>query len=537
VAASGTRVRIGAHALVEALERHGVEIVFGIPGQHALPLWEALHGSSIRAVVVRHEQAAAFAAVGYARTSGRPGVCVTSTGPGAYNTFAGLAEADASNLRVLHITTQVPSDPGQRGWMHESSNQSVAYTAITRSHSQPRTPRALAAAVDEAFCAIAARPGPAMIEAMTEVLGAPAGDDSITVTPLALPAPDPAAVARVAELTTESRAPLVFAGGGCRGASAQVVALAEALDAPVVTSFNGKGVVPPSHPLHAGCSEEEASIRRLIESSDLCIALGTRFAEEYTCHWAVGFPERLVQVDVNPERIGRNYPIAEGVVADAGAFCDALLGMGVQAGGRDGAAEARAALSARSADVAAQGFDEERELMAQLDRTLPDDAIVVSDMTIAGYWGVLYLDARVPGGFCYPMCGALGSGVPTALGAVAANPGAPVVVLLGDGGFLMGGHELVTAKQNGLHMVVVLVNDSCYGVLKNYQMDAFGRSMSVDLESPDFGRLAEAYGIGYQRLESAAGVGAALAEALGTLGERSTIIELQAELAAPPQSI
>jgi len=142
MSSSPTTVRTGAHALVAALEAHGVEVVFGIPGQHALSLWEALDGSRIRTVVVRHEQAAAFAAVGYARTSGRPGVCLTSTGPGSFNAFAGMGEADASNLRVLHITTQIPSDAGRRGWMHESTGQSVAYTAVTRHHVAPRTPAA-----------------------------------------------------------------------------------------------------------------------------------------------------------------------------------------------------------------------------------------------------------------------------------------------------------------------------------------------------------------------------------------------------------
>src|SRR3954447_22574191 len=147
---SPTTVRTGAHALVAALEAHGVEVVFGIPGQHALPLWEALDGSAIRTVVTRHEQAASFAAVGYARTSGKPGVCITSTGPGAFNAFAGMGEADASNLRVLHITTQVPSDSGRRGWMHETVGQSGAFQAVTRHHVRPRTPAALAAALDEA---------------------------------------------------------------------------------------------------------------------------------------------------------------------------------------------------------------------------------------------------------------------------------------------------------------------------------------------------------------------------------------------------
>jgi acetolactate synthase-1/2/3 large subunit len=532
-----TRVRTGADALVAALEAHGVEVVFGIPGQHALSLWEALHGSSIRAVVVRHEQAAAFAAVGYARTSGRVGVCITSTGPGAFNAFAGMGEADASSLRVLHITTQVPSDAGQRGWMHETTGQTGAFHAVTRHHLQPRTPEALSAAVDEALCAIASRPGPAMIEAMTTVLTAPAERITPTVTRLAAPAPDPAAVARVRDMLAGARAPLVFAGGGSRLAADRVGALAEALDAPVVTSFNGKGVLPPGHPLHAGSSCEEPAVRRLVAASDVCIALGTRFAEEYTCHWAVEFPAALAQVDLDPARIGRNYPVREGVVADVGLFCDALMAAAPTAGARDGAAEARAALAGRQSEVAAHGFGPERELMHQLDRALPDDALVVADMTIQAYWGVLYLDARRPGGFAYPMSGALGSGIPTALGVVAANPDAPVVVLAGDGGFLMAGHELATAQQNGLHFVTLLVNDSCFGVLKNYQMSAYGHASSVDLRSPDFEQLAAGYGVAYRRIDSPAEAGDALREAIAARGEGCALIELQAELAAPPQSI
>ena len=532
-----TRVRTGADALVAALEAHGVEVVFGIPGQHALSLWEALHDSPIRTVVVRHEQAAAFAAAGYARTTRRPGVCITSTGPGAFNTFAGMGEADASSLRVLHITTQVPSDAGERGWMHETAGQTGAFAAVTRHHVRPLSPAALAAAVDEALCAIALQPGPAMIEALTTVLTAPAEVPSPRVTPLAAPAPDPAAVARVRDMLAGASAPLVFAGGGARLAADSVVALAEELDAPVVTSFNGKGVMPPGHPLHAGSSCEEPSVRRLVAGSDTCVALGTRFAEEYTVHWTVEFPAAMAQVDLDAARIGRNYPVQEGIIADVGLFCDALLAGGVSAGGRDGVAEARAALAGRQSEVAAHGFAAERELMHQLDAALPDDALIVADMTIQSYWAVLYLDARRPGGFAYPMSGALGSGIPTALGVTAANPRSPVVVLTGDGGFLMAGHELATAQQNGLHFVTLLVNDSCFGVLKNYQIEAYGHSTAVDLRSPDFAHLAAAYGAGYRRIDDTAQAGDALREALAARSDGCQLIELQAELAAPPQSI
>jgi thiamine pyrophosphate-dependent acetolactate synthase large subunit-like protein len=530
-------VATGASALVAALEAHGVEIIFGIPGQHALGLWDALADSPIELVVVRHEQAAAFAAQGYARTSDRVGVCITSTGPGAFNAFAGMGEADASSLRVLHITTQILSDPGQRGWMHETTGQSTAFAGVTRHHSRPRTPEALAASVDEAMTAIAQRPGPAMIEAYIDVLAAPADGVQVRATPVSSPAPDPAAVARVVKLLGEARAPMIFAGGGGRLAAERVTALAEALDAPVVTSYNGKGVIPAGHPLHAGSSCEERAVQALVANADVCLALGTRMAEEYTCHWTVPFPEALVQVDIDAARLGANYPVVEGIVADVGLFCDALLAAGPDAGSRDGTADTRAALSGRSTEVAAQGFTVEPELLRALDEALPEGAIVVSDMTILGYWGVLYLDAKRPGGFAYPMSGALGSGIPTSLGTVAANPGSPTVVLVGDGGFLMGGHELVTAQQHGLHQITVLVNDRCYGVLRNYQVQSGRKPVGVELNSPDFSKLAEGYGVAYRRITQPGEFADALGWALDEVSRGSVLIEYEGELRAPGQSI
>ena len=206
-------------------------------------------------------------------------------------------------------------------------------------------------------------------------------------------------------------------------------------------------------------------------------------------------------------------------------------------GAATAAADTRAALSGRASEVAAQGFDTEPELLKILDQSLPDDALIVSDMTILGYWGVLYLDAKRPGGFAYPMSGALGSGVPTALGTVAANPDAVTVVLVGDGGFLMGGHELVTAQQNGFNQIVLLVNDRCYGVLRNYQVQSGRKPVGVSLNSPDFSKLAEGYGIGYRHITTAGELTGALEWALAEVANGSVLIEFEGELRAPGQSV
>jgi thiamine pyrophosphate-dependent acetolactate synthase large subunit-like protein len=531
-------VRSGARALVEALEAHDVEVVFGLPGIHALPLWDALIGSPIRRVVVRHEQAAGFGAVGYARTSGRPGVYLTSTGPGAFNSLAALSEADASSTPVLHLTSQIPTHlvGAGRGYLHESRGQSQAFAAVSRFHARPTTPAALVEAIDEAFRHMALDPGPATIEVATDVMAAMTDAGPPRVTRVAAPAPDPAAVARVHALVDAAEAPLIWAGGGARNAAEQVRALAEHLDAPVLTTYNGKGVLPSGHPLHAGSSVEEPSMRSLVERSDLLIALGTRFSQEGTADWGLPMPEALVQVDLDPGRFGRTFAVAEGVVADVGLFCRALMADPPAAGGRDGEAAVRAALQGRSAEVGEQGAEVEVELMRVLHDTLPEDAIVVADMTVAAYWAALYLDAKRPGAFVYPSSGALGCGIPLALGTSAANPGRPTVVISGDGGFLMAGHELLTARAEGLAFVVLVINDSAYGILRNYQETMFGRTVAVELNAPDFERLAEACGVRYLR---AAGVGD-LAQALTeAVADRSgpVLVELQAALRAPGQSV
>jgi acetolactate synthase-1/2/3 large subunit len=530
-------VRTGAHVLVEALEAHGVEVVFGLPGIHALPIWDALIGSPIRRVVVRHEQAAGFGAVGYARTSEKPGVYLTSTGPGALNSLAALSEADASSAPVLHLTSQIPTDlvGAGRGYLHESRGQSQAFAAVSRFHARPATPEALAAAVAEAFAHMALDPGPVTIEVATDVMAASAGDGPLPVARVALPGPDPDAVSRVRALLEEASAPIVWAGGGARRAADEVRALAEALDAPVLTTYNGKGTLPTGHPLHAGSSVEEPSMRHLVERADLCLALGTRFSQETTANWTLPIPA-LVHVDLDAGRFGRTYAPAEGIVSDVGLFCRALLDEGVTAGSRDGEAAVRAAIQGRNSEVAAQGVADEIELMHLLHDTLPEDAIVIADMTVCAYWAALYLDGKRPGSFVYPASGALGCGVPLALGTAAAHPDRPTVAIVGDGGFLMGGHELLTAAAEGLPFVTLVVNDSAYGILRNYQETMFGRTVAVELNAPDFAGLAAACGVRHIEADGIRGVGAALAEALA---DRSgpVLVELKVALKAPGQSV
>ena len=468
------------------------------------PLWDALIGSPIRRVVVRHEQAAGFGAVGYARTGDRPGVYLTSTGPGAFNSLAALSEADASSAPVLHLTSQIPTDlvGAGRGYLHESRGQSQAFAAVSRFHARPTTPEALVAAIAEAFAHMALDPGPVTIEVATDVMAAPAPEGALPVARVALPGPDPEAVARVRAMLDEASAPIVWAGGGARRSADEVQALAEALDAPVLTTYNGKGTLPTGHPLHAGSSVEEPSMRHLVERADLCLALGTRFSQETTANWTLPIPEALVHVDLDAGRFGRTYQAAEGSSRTSASSAGRSSTVGVSAGSRDGEAAVRAAMQGRTAEVAAQGAPDEVELMHALHDALPEDAIVIADMTVCAYWAALYLDGKRPGSFVYPASGALGCGVPLALGTAAAHPDRPTVAIVGDGGFLMGGHELLTAAAEGLPFVTLVVNDSAYGILRNYQETMFGRTVAVELNAPDFAGLAAACGVRHIEADS-----------------------------------
>ena len=390
----------GAAALVAALEAHDVEVVFGLPGIHALPVWDALIGSPIRRVVVRHEQAAGFGAVGYARTSDRPGVYLTSTGPGAFNSLAALSEADASSTPVLHLTSQIPTDlvGAGRGYLHESRGQSQAFAAVSRFHARPTTPEALVAAVDEAFRQMALDPGPATIEVATDVMAAVTEAGPARVTRVAAPAPDPAAVARVRALIDAAEAPLIWAGGGARHAAAAVRALAEALDAPVITTYNGKGVLP------SGASAACGLVGRGGGDAAAGRALRPRARARHPL--LAGGHRELGRAAARDDRPGRprSGPLRAHVRRrrGSGGRRRPLLRRAPGRSARPPAAATARRPCGRRCRAARprseqQGADAEVELMRVLHEALPDDAIVVADMTVAAYWAALYLDAKRPG--------------------------------------------------------------------------------------------------------------------------------------------
>ncbi|MBI4729400.1 MAG: thiamine pyrophosphate-binding protein [Acidobacteria bacterium] len=539
------RSRTGAEALVAQMEALGVEVVFGIPGVHNLPVFDALRHSSIRAVVVRHEQAAGYAADGYARATGRLGVCITTTGPGAANAAAAMGEARACRSPVLHVSTQIETrllqGRGGRWSLPESSHQRDLMGAVcVWSEGVARAeaiPGMVAVAAREAF---RGRRGPAFLEIPHDLLDARV--------PVAAPRrgalwepvpPDGAAVARAARSLVRAERPAIWAGGGIisSGASEALRRVAEMLDAPVVTTFAGKGAIPGGHPLAVGFPPHHPHVTRLVAGSDALLVVGSDLDAMNTQGWRLPLPRPRVAINTVAQDARRNYAADVVVEADARLALEALAGaLGERGEGvgtrRAGAGARRAGAARRAALKWLRGRREFTEPLAFVDSfaaELPPDAFVLGDMAVAGYWTAAYYPAPGPRAFAFPLgWGTLGFALPAAIGATAA--GRRAVAVCGDAGLLFAAGELATAVQESLPVVAVVVNDSGYGMLRFDQDRRFGARFASDLRAPDFVALARAFGAKARRA-SLAGFRPALRWALRQDGP--VLIEVPAAFAPP----
>ena len=529
----------GGEAVIQALSAQGVSTVFGIPGTHNLAIYEALrqHGA-IRHVLARHEQGAAFMADGYARASGSEGVCISTTGPAALNTLAPLGTSFSDSVPVLCIASQIPAAGIglDKGYLHECKDQLGSFSSVTKWRARADSVDAIPETMREAFAQMrSGRPRPAMVEIPCDTLDQE--DDIAAPVPVSVvpPKPDVERIERAARLLKRARRPVIWAGGGviAGGAGPDLQRLSERLQAPVFTTVLGKGSLPEDHPLAAGSAVLHPAGRRFLAQSDLLLAVGTRFTEEETDRWALRLPDTLIHVDVDPAEIDRNYPSSLAIVGDARAVLRQIH-LRLQEPGPP--VEGRAAEVAR---VRAEiwRYCQERapagvELVQTLRRALPRDAVLVSDLTVAAYWCRRLFDVYEPRANIYPwgFC-TLGFGLPAAIGAKVARPDAPVVALCGDGGFLFNCQEMAAAVQSDLPIVVLVFNDSAYGVLRPQQEARYGAAHEVDLVNPDFMALAGAFGVQGCRVGSIEELGPAVSQAVES--DRTTLIELPGTLPWP----
>lgn len=530
--------RSGAHILVESLLAEGVDLLFGIPGVGTLPVYDAfVDHPELRHIEVRHEQSAVFMADGFSRASGRVGVAFTSNGPGALNTITAMATAYNDSVPVLHLISENPPDVRKKGkgHFHDISDQFGVFRPVSGHAAQVALADEIPPAVNAAFFALRnRRPRPALVEfaneAFTTVSDAPVSPKAKRVLPLL----DPGAISQAAEVIASAQRPLVWAGGGVATATASEVLtrLVERLGAPVITTQKGKGGLASEHPLHIGNWANEQPTRDLIDSCDVLFAVGTRFSFFPTGGWSLRLPDRIVQVDLDPAEIGRNYRVEAGVVGDAAQAMVAIDEELDRLGHKP--------LPWRDQEVSdvltrireAVGQPVEVDVLDQVRTALPPESLVFNDPTTIAFWArSLWHSDRprtwfVPSGF-----GTLGFALPATIGARLARPDVPAVAIIGDAGVMFTIQDLMTAVQENVPAIVMVFNDEGYGVERRHQDHLYGRRSGVDVRPPDFVALARAFGARGIKVDDLTQVGSTLASVLEADGP--TLIEIPNRFSHP----
>lgn len=522
----------GGEALVRALAAQGVDTIFALPGVQNDAFFNALYdynmaqgGQGIRVIHARHEQGTAYMALGYALSSGRVGVYSVVPGPGVLNTTAALSTAYATNAPLLCLTGQIRTDQIGRGFgmLHELPDQLSILRGLTKWAERVRHPGDAPRLVAEAWRQMhSGRPRPAALEAPLDVLAARAEVDLAPPVSIPVPPLDLEAIEEAANLLAGAERPLIFVGGGAQEAGAEVLALAELLDAPVIASYNGRGVVDSRHPL----SFTAPAGHRLWAAADVVIGIGTRLMQPLL-NWGTDDKLKVIRIDVDPEEMARIHPPTLGILAPSQEATAALVAavekhLGARTNRREELAALRAAVEADIAKLQPQiGFVE------AIRAALPEDGFFVEEMTQIGYVARFALPVYRPRSYISTgYQGTLGWGFATGLGVKVANPDRAVVTVSGDGGFLFTVQELATAVQHRIATVNLVFNDGAYGNVRRMQKELHGgRVIASDLQNPDFVKLAEAFGAQGILAHTPDEVAAALRQGFAT-ADRPTVIEV-----------
>ena len=506
-------------ALVGLLEAYGVDTIFGIPGVHNIEMYRALPRSKIKHILPRHEQGAGFMADGYARATGKAGVCFTISGPGLTNilTPIGQAWSDSSNVLVISTALDVGYGAQGRGRLHEMISQFDAAKSVTQFARRAYTAQDVQNALAESFARFAsARPRPSYLEIPLDVLSQSAGGGWTAVNLPTRPiAADAQIVAAAAKLNSAKRACIIL-GGGAQGAGVAALKIAEALNAPMITTVAGKGIVPSDHPLVWGPRLMLEAARQFLMESDCILAVGTELSE--TDHWDLNFSitQNLIRIDLDSASLARPHAAEIAILGDAA----------------DSMARIAALVKARNGVAALLPPPDDSPLRRQLSRVLavvrealPQDCVVASDMTQIAYAGNEVFPMFNPRTWLHPSgFGTLGFGLPAAIGAKFGVGEKPVAALVGDYGLQYTLNELGTAVEHKLPIPILLWNNDALGQISDNMVDAGIQPNAVTLLNPDFKMLAKAYGARATRPENLTALAKAIAAALKDDGP--TLIEM-----------
>jgi acetolactate synthase-1/2/3 large subunit len=521
----------GADALAQGLVAHGVEALFALPGVQLDFAFDALYDvrDRLRVYITRHEQATAYMADGYARTTGRPGVCMMVPGPGLLNASAALATAYACSSPVLCVTGQVDSRgiEGSFGLLHEVPQQERVLASISKWQGRAMAPHEIPALVARAFEQLACgRPRPVALELPPDVLKATASMEiGITGAPLVPAQLDEDAIAAAAELLESAQRPVLYSGGGtlASGAWDELQELAELLEAPVVMSVDGRGVLSDRGDLaHTGVTGQG-----LVAEADVVLGVGTRFWQPMRV-WGLARATgtRVIRIDVDPDELTRHGEPTVAIAADAKVALAALRDRLDRLPGNRPSRRAELRARKAQAEVELDRFQPQADYARAIREALPDDAITINDLTQVTFFATVGFPVYAPRTFVGPgYQGTLGSAYATALGAQVGNPERAVVAIAGDGGFAYTLAELATQAQHALPVVSIVFNDGAFGNVKRTQQVQFGgRMIGADLANPDFVAVARAFGVDAERVRTPQALGAALRSALSA--RRPALIEV-----------
>lgn len=548
----GTGARNGGDLVVETLEALGAKTVFGIPGQHALGLFDAMGRGNLQFVSSRVENNSAFAADGYSRATGEVGVLFLSTGPGALTSLAGLQEAYATGVPMVVVASQIPLEglgARRKGMLHQLDDQKASAANVTKSQRLIQHASGIPSAIQDAWTeAISSPQGPVWIEIPQNVLL-----DAIVVPPvedaLAEAADNPPRVELVREAVKwlqEARRPAIIAGGGTRRGKAEksLLSIAEKLRAPVICTPGGNGAFPWNHELSLQSWIEDRYMTDVLEDADVLVVIGSSLGEVTSNYFTFEPRGRIIQIDAEPRVLESNRP-GLGIRADAGqalaALDEALAPAEVAADWHGSTPEelVKESLAKVRARLESQDLAKELAFMADIREAVPADMQTFWDMTIASYWGWSCWDSREGQFHSAQGAGGLGFGFPAAIGAavgletVGKRAGsARVLAVSGDGSSMYSISELATAKQHNVPVTWLIVDDGGYGILREYMVGAFGKATATELARPDFVKLAEAFGVPAVKV-APEDVGDALKASFATDGPNVVVVETLLKMFGP----
>jgi acetolactate synthase-1/2/3 large subunit len=511
-----------AQAVVATLELNGIDALFCLPGVQNDPFFDALYDrtNAIRPIHARHEQACAYMALGYAMATGGPSAYVVVPGPGFLNTTAALATAYAVNAPVLALTGQIQQAMIGRnvGLLHELPDQLSIMRGLTQWADRISSPGAAPGLVNEAFRRLrSGRHRPVALECAMDTWARRAPVALPTAPAKGDPCPvDEEAVERAAKLLGSAQKPMIVVGGGAQGAGQHVLRIAEMLEAPIMTGRMGQGVIDGRHRL----SVTAFAGYRFWSEADVVLAVGTRLQPQQM-NWGLDDGLKIIRIDIDGEELDRQRKPEIGIVGDAAATLEVLADrLGAHNAKRPGRADAVAEIKAAAVKKVRETLAPQLAYLDAIRAALPEDGILVDELTQMGYAARLAYPTYRPRTFLSPgYQGTLGWGYATSLGVKVAKPDTPVVSISGDGGFLFTAMEMATAAQNGIGVVAVVFSDGAYGNVKRIQQQAFNnRTIATDLHNPDFVKLGESFGIAAERVKSPAELAAAIARGIAKGG-------------------